>query len=143
MTPSIDRARRRAAGAAIFLLLTGAVLGVTADRLWFSPGVAEAIPSLTAQGMADRLGLSAQDEARLNALLDTLHQEVLASVAEGPESLRAATDAAHRRIEASLPPEARSGFHGWMREHHEQMMHQMNPGRVGRGPMGPGMHRQE
>jgi hypothetical protein len=125
-------ARWRAAGTAVLLLLIGAVLGITVDRLWLSPPTSQAA-SLTVETMASRLGLSSMEERRLGALLDSLHAEILAAIAHGPDSLRAATDAAHRRIDASLPVEARPGFHAWMQEHHEQLMHGLH-----RGPSIPG-----
>jgi hypothetical protein len=102
---------------------------------------------LTAGTMAERLGLSRAEEQRLSALLDTLHAEIGAAAAFGPDSLQAATDAAHRRIEASLPPPARVGFHAWMQEHHEQMRHRMllDPASSGTmhrsGAPGPGTDR--
>lgn len=120
--------RVRAAGAAALLVLAGAALGIVVDRAWLSPPPIEAM-SLTASAMSDRLGLSPGEEARLNVLLDSLHSEVMAAAVEGPDALRAATDAAHRRIEASLPAESRPAFHAWMQEHHEHMMRQMRGGR--------------
>jgi len=125
--------RLRAAGTAIALVLFGALLGITVDRLLHEP-VPVARAPLTADAMAARLGLAAEDEARLRALVDTLNSEVLAAMAEGPEALLAATHAAHLRIEASLPEEARTAFHSWMREQHRQIMHHMegmHPGRRG------------
>lgn len=135
MTTSSTRTPRlRAAGAAIALVLFGALLGITVDRLLHDPGpVAQA--SLTADAMAARLGLAAEDEARLRALVDTLNTEVLAAMAEGPDALLAATHAAHLRIEASLPEEARTSFHAWMREQHRQMMHHMEGMHPGMGGM--------
>jgi hypothetical protein len=125
MSSTADRVR--AAGTAALLLLTGAFLGVSVDRVWLSPPPAEAV-SLTAGAMSERLGLSPEEEARLNLLLDSLHTEVMAAALDGPEALRVATEDAHRRIEASLPPEARPAFHAWMQEHHEHMMRQMRSG---------------
>jgi hypothetical protein len=133
MTRSSDRTR--AAATAVLLVLTGAVLGIAADRALFSPAPIAAA-SLTAEALSERLDLSAGDAARLGALLDSLHGEVTAAAADGPETLRAATEAAHRRIEASLPPDSRPAFHAWMQEHREHMMHRMHP-----GAMGPGMMR--
>jgi hypothetical protein len=133
MTRSSDRTR--AAATAVLLVLTGAVLGIAADRALFSPAPIEAM-SLTPEALAERLGLSPGEAARLGALLDSLHGDVTAAAADGPEALRAATEAAHRRIEASLPPESRPAFHSWMQEHREHMMHRMHP-----GAMGPGMMR--
>jgi hypothetical protein len=88
--------------------------------------------SLTVGAMSERLGLSAEETARLNELLDSLHAEVTVAAADGPEALRVATDAAHSRIEASLRPESRPAFHSWMQEHREHMIQQMR--------MGPMMH---
>lgn len=132
---SSSSSRARAAGTAVLLVLTGAVLGITVDRLWLSPTRIGAM-SLTAGAMSERLGLSSEDAERLSVLLDTLHTEVTAAAADGPEALRAATDAAHQRIDASLPPESRPAFHSWMQEHREHMMRQMHP-----APMGPGAMR--
>jgi hypothetical protein len=114
---------------ATLLLLAGGALGITIDRAWLSPPATESM-SLTAGAMSARLGLSSDQEARLVVLLDSLHAEVLAAAAAGPDALRRATDAAHRTIDASLPPESRPAFHAWMQEHREHMMTQM-----GLGPM--------
>jgi len=133
MTPRMGGARSRAGGTAVLLLLTGAVLGITADRIWRSPPSMEAAP-LTAGAMSERLGLTPEEGARMALLLDSLHGEVTAAAVAGPEALRAATEAAHRRIEASLPPESRSAFHAWMQEHRDHMIYRMHS-----GPMGPGM----
>ncbi|MEX2048540.1 MAG: hypothetical protein WEB90_03085 [Gemmatimonadota bacterium] len=123
--------RVRAAGTAALLLLTGAALGITVDRVWLSAPPIESM-SLTAGAMSERLGLSPEEAERLSVLLDSLHAQVAAAAVNGPEALRAATDAAHRRIEASLPTESRPAFHSWMQEHREHMMQQMR--------MGPMMH---
>lgn len=133
MTRSSDRVR--AAVTALLLLLAGAALGIAADRVLFSPAPIEAM-SLTAEALSERLGLSADEAARLDALLDSLHGAVTEAAADGPEALRAATEAAHRQIEASLPPDARPAFHAWMQERRDHMMHRMHP-----GAMGPGMMR--
>jgi len=132
MRPSSERARARAAGTATILLLAGGVFGVAVDRLWLSvrAPTAELTP-LTAGAMAERLGLPPEEEARLGALLDSLHGELMSSVADGPEALRAVTEAAHRRIDASLPPETRPAFHSWMQEHHEEMMERMQASPTG------------
>ncbi len=131
MSSFFDRAHARAATTAVLLLLTGVALGIVLDRVWLSPSAVEGM-SLTASSMAERLSLTPDEEARLTALLDSLHVEVTAAAADGPEALRIATDEAHRLIAASLPPESRTAFHQWMQEHHEHMMRQLG--------MGPMMH---
>ncbi|MCA1789291.1 MAG: hypothetical protein LC667_05365 [Thioalkalivibrio sp.] len=109
-------ARLRAAGTAFLLLVAGAALGVTADRLWVAPAQAASGMALTPDAMSARLGLSDTEAARLSTLLDSLHTTVTAAAAEGPEALRAATDAAHRRIAASLRPSRdRPSTHGCRR----------------------------
>jgi hypothetical protein len=128
MSAVFARGRARAAATASLLILAGAGLGIAVDRLWLS--APDEGMSLTAEAMSERLGLDPEVEARLTVLLDSLHAEVAAAAVEGPEALRAATDAAHARIAAFLPPESRPAFHLWMQEHHEQMMRQM-----GLGPM--------
>jgi hypothetical protein len=138
MTGSSTRPRVRAAATAASLLLIGAVLGIAVDRAWLSPAPTGEM-SLTASAMSARLGLDANEEARLNILLDSLHAEVTAAANEGPEALRAATRSAHRQIEAFLPPDSRPEFHMWMREHREHMMQTMHPGGMGPGMMGRGM----
>jgi hypothetical protein len=119
--------RVRAGGAAAFLLVAGAALGIAADRAWLAPPPAAAM-ALTAEAMSERLGLSNEQESRLVVLLDSLHAEVLAAAADGPEALRIATDDAHRTIAASLPLESRPAFHAWMQEHHDHLMRQMGAG---------------
>jgi hypothetical protein len=114
----------RAAATAALLLVSGGVMGVLVDRLWLSPPEAHATP-LTAEAMAARLGLSPAEEARLRALLDSLHTEILHHV---PDSLGAAVRNAQLRIEAALPPNARSEFRAWMQEHHEQLRSRMHGG---------------
>jgi hypothetical protein len=95
--------------------------------VWLSAPPIEPM-SLTASAMSERLGLSPEEGARLSVLLDSLHAQVTAAAVNGPEALRTATDAAHRRIDASLPPESRPAFHSWMQEHREHMMDQMRLG---------------
>jgi hypothetical protein len=108
-------------------------MGILVDRLWLSPPEAHATP-LTAEAMAVRLGLSSAEEARLRALLDSLHREILH---HAPDSLGSAVRDAQLRIEAALPVRARSEFRAWVQEHHEQLR-----GRMHSGPMGHGvMHR--
>jgi hypothetical protein len=122
----------RAATTALLIFLAGAALGVVVDRAWLSRPAVEGM-SLTASALADRLGLAPEEEARLSVLLDSLHVEVTAAAANGPEALRAATDRAHRTIAASLPTESRPAFHAWMQEHHEHMMRRLGNGSMARG----------
>lgn len=138
---AVRKARLRAGGAAFLLLLTGAVLGVTVDRLFNAAPPVEA-RSLTAGAMAERLGLSPDEEARLTLLLDSLHVELMSAEAGGPETLRLATHAAHRRIEAWLPDHARPAFRAWIQEHREHMMQHMRDHPGGAGMM-PGMRHME
>jgi hypothetical protein len=132
MTKWTDGVWWRAAGAAALLLVTGGVMGVLVDRLWLPPPKTHATP-LTAEAMATRLGLTSAEEARLRALLDSLRGEIHAVVQRAPDSLQAAVRNAQRRIEAALPPDARSEFRAWMKEHHAQMV-----GRMHGGPMNHG-----
>jgi hypothetical protein len=129
------RRRMQAAVVAASLLITGAVLGIAVDRAWVSPGQTGE-PSLTASALSHRLGLDPAQEARLNILLDSLHAEVTSAAADGPEALRAATQAAHRQIEAFLPAGSRPEFHMWMREHRQHMMQTTHPQGMHRGMMG-------
>jgi len=137
MNGSRRAARSRAAVAAALLLVAGAIMGIALDRLWLSPRSTQATP-LTAAAMSDRLALAPADQARITALLDTLHREISAAMAHGPDSVRAATDAAHRRIEASLPPEARPEFRAWMLGHQQHMMQRLHLGPGGMHPAGHG-----
>lgn len=139
----IDGAWWRAAGTAALLLVAGGAMGVLADRLWLSPPETHA-PPLTAEAMAARLGLSSAEEAHLRALLDSLHAEIVAVVQQNPDSLQAAVRNAQLRIEAALPPDARSEFRAWMQEHHRQMMGRMHGGPMHHGRMhGGGSRRHE
>ncbi len=131
MKTSTRQARLRAAGTMAFLLVVGAMLGIAVDRIWLMPTPMEANP-LTAGAMSERLGLSPEEEAELDSLLDSLHGVIAEAAGEGPEALRAATEAAHRRIAETLPPESRMLFHSWMQEHRNHMMHRMHMG-SGRG----------
>lgn len=127
--------RARAAWTAFLLLLTGLALGIVVDRVLLTPAPADASP-LTVESLADRIDLSPEDAARLRVLLDSLHGEVMAAAAEGPEALRAATEAAHGRIEASLPPGTRPAFRSWLQEHREHMMRRMHADHMGEGMEG-------
>lgn len=137
-------ARWKAAGAAALLLVAGGLLGVLVDRLWLVPREAEAAP-LTVQAMAERLGLSASEEARIRALLDTMHNEMTAAAQHGSDSLHSAARSAHQRLEAALPADARAEFRAWLQEHHRQMMERMDAERMhGPGSTPPdrtGMHK--
>lgn len=117
-------ARLRSGGTAALLVLSGALLGIAADRFWLSQG--EPVDAaLTADTLADHLGLDPAAEASLSALLDTLHAEILSAAAFGPDSLQAKVDHAHRRIAESLPTESRTSFHSWMQGHHEEVMRRL------------------
>ncbi|MQA88742.1 MAG: hypothetical protein GEU90_00710 [Gemmatimonas sp.] len=121
-----DGVRWRVFGTAALLFTAGGATGVLMDRVWLSPPQAEATP-LTAEAMVARLGLSASEAARVQALLyDSLHAEIHAAVQQGPDSLRAAVRNARRRIEAALPSEARPEFGAWMEEQYEHMMGRMD-----------------
>jgi hypothetical protein len=113
--------RRKAGAAAVLLLLTGVALGVFLDRVVFLPRPLAAMP-LTAEALADHLDLPPSDELRIRLLLDSMHADVLAAAAGGPEALAAAAHNAHERIEAALPPDARAAFRAWVQDHHRQMM---------------------
>lgn len=119
--------RRQAAVTGALLLVAGAGMGILADRLWLSPTEARAAP-LTVEALSDRLGLAAPEEARLRALLDSLHVEIAGVVERRPDALGATVQDAHRRIEAALPAEARAEFRAWIEEHHERMMGRMHHG---------------
>jgi hypothetical protein len=127
-------ARARAGGAAALLLLTGVLLGVVLDRVLLMPTPADASP-LTVESLAERIDLPLEDQARLRALLDSLHAEVVAAAAKGPAALRVEMEAAHERIEASLPPEARPEFRSWLHENRAHMMRRMHGDHMGRGMM--------
>jgi hypothetical protein len=119
--------RIRAAGAAGLLLVAGMALGIAVDRLVLTPAPADA-SALTVESLARRIDLSPEDAAGLRALLDSVHADVLAAAARGPQAAQAATRAAHGRIEASLDPRARQEFRAWMRGHREHMMRSMHRG---------------
>lgn len=134
--------RWQAVLAAGLLMVTGAALGITADRLWRAgPPVAEAAP-LTVDAMARSLDLSAGDRARVRQVLDSLEAEVAEAARSGPDSLRSVARRARARLENALPPGARPRFREWMQLRHRQMMERMHGS--GMGPMhgsgrGPGM----
>jgi hypothetical protein len=136
MSEGKQAARRRAGVTAVLLVLAGGLLGVLVDRLWLLPAQAQAAP-LTAQAMAAHLALGPADEARIRALLDSMHADVTAAVRQGPDALHEAAHTAHRRLEAALPEDARAGFRAWMRDQHHRMIE-----RMGGEPMhGPGSTR--
>jgi hypothetical protein len=120
MTKWNDGARWRALTAVALLLFTGAVLGIIVDRNLLSPRELDASP-LTAEALGARLGLSAEEEAQLRVLLDSLHAELMTAAELSPDSLRIMVRLAHRRIEAVLPPHTRADFRAWIHEHHQQL----------------------
>jgi hypothetical protein len=123
-----EAARWKAAAAAALLLLTGGVTGVLVDRLLLTPHDVHTMP-LTAQALAARLDLNPAEEARVRALLDTMHAEVTTATRHGPDSLLVTARSAHRRIEAALPPDARPEFRAWLHEHHRLLMQRIGDGR--------------
>lgn len=143
-------ARWKAVLTVVLLLVTGGILGVTADRLWIrGPSEVEAAP-LTVDAMARSLNLAPGDRARVGRLLDSLEVEVARAARSGPDSLRSVARRARVRLEGALPPGARPEFRRWMQLQHRRMMERMHgPGttpmhRDGMGPMhrdGGGMMR--
>ncbi len=123
--------KARAAGAGALLVVAGMALGIVVDRALLTPPPADA-GALTVESLADHIDLSPAEAARLRTLLDSLHTGVMAAAAEGPEALRAATQAAHRRIEESLDPGVRPEFRGWLEQHRRHMMRRMHADMTGR-----------
>lgn len=113
--------RARTAAAAALLLLAGGLAGVAADRLWLLPAAPHVSP-LTVAALVERLDLDGPEEARIRALIDSLHAEVATAARAGPDSLAAAARSAHRRIEGALPADARPAFRAWVRDHHGHAM---------------------
>jgi hypothetical protein len=116
--------RWKAGVAALLLMLAGGVLGVAADRLWLRHAHGAGM-ALTADALAAHLDLGPAEEARMRALLDSMHVEVAAAAAEGPEALQAVARRAYERLELALPPDARPAFRAWMEGHHHQMMRRL------------------
>lgn len=134
--------RWQAALAAGLLLVTGAALGITADRLWLAGPPAAGAAPLTVDAMARSLDLAPDDRVRVRQVLDSLEAEVAEAARMGPDSLRSVARRARARLEGALPPEARPRFRQWMQVRHRQMMERMHGS--GMGPMhgedvGPGM----
>lgn len=123
--------KSRAAAAAALLLVAGMALGILVDRTLLTPTSADA-SDLTVESLAEHIDLSAEEAARLRILLDSLHTGVMAAAAEGPETLRAATEAAHHRIEEALDPAVRPEFRRWLQEHRQHMMRRMHTEMSGR-----------
>lgn len=124
--------RWQAALAALVLFGLGALTGVAGDRLWLgrAPAAAEA-STLTAQGMVTALHLDAAQEARVRAVLDSLHGDLARAAQGGTDSLVSAALQGRRRLEAALPPDRRQSFQAWMQQHHASMMEQMGGGMMG------------
>jgi len=129
MSKSNASPRRRAVMMAALLLLAGGLSGVLADRLWLLPRGDDTMP-LTAQAMAARLDLDASEEARIRALLDSMHADVIAAARHGPDSLATTARNAHLRLEAALPPHSRAEFRAWLVDHHRQMLERMDDARA-------------
>jgi len=121
MKERTHRAHARTAAAAALLVLAGALAGIAVDRLWIRPAEAPASP-LTVDALVERLDLDGPEEARIRALIDSLHADVTTAARAGPDSLAAAAHGAHLRIEAALPANARPAFRAWMRDHHGRAM---------------------
>lgn len=137
-SPGSASSRWRAAAAGVLLLLTGAALGVTVDRLWVA-GADDAVAApLTFDAMAQSLELDPGQRERVRAVLDSLERDVAAAAAAGPDSLRATARRARQRLHDVLPPDRRPAFRRWMRLRHRQMMERMHP--EGRPPMHMRMH---
>lgn len=134
---TLSRWRSVAAGA--LLLAAGAALGVTVDRLWVAgAGDAGAAP-LTVDAMTRSLELAPDERARVEAVLDSLEEEVAAAAAAGPDSLRSVARQGRHRLHEVLPADRRPAFRQWMQRHRREMMERMHPG--GRPHMRGRMHR--
>ena len=107
------RGRWRAGVAALSLILAGGLLGVAGDRLWLrhSHGSDSA---LTADALVAHLDLRPAAEARMRALLDSLHVEIAATAHQ-----------AHERLDAALPEDTRPVFRQWMEHHHRAMLRRL------------------
>ena len=145
-TPEASRKREVSVGsyaprwqtalAAALLLVTGAAVGITVDRLWLAGPPAAGAAPLTVDAMAHSLDLAPGDRVRVQQVLDSLEAEVAEAARAGPDSLRSVARRARARLEGALPPETRPRFRQWMQVRHRQMMERMH------GPgMGP-MHRE-
>jgi len=135
--------RWKATLVAVVLFLAGAVVGVTADRMWLGrwPEAAQAAP-LTAEALSRDLNLDPDQQARVRSVLDSLQIEVSRALEEGPDSLRGIARRARLRLEGALPPDRRGAFRTWMQQHHTRMMREMGGGMMGPGGRrGPGMMR--
>jgi hypothetical protein len=130
-------ARWKAIATIALLVLASGTLGALVDRVWLRTPAAGAMMPLTAEALAEQLELDPSEAARVRALLDSMHAEVVTAIGQGPDALAAAADHARVRLEGALPPDARPAFRRWMEDHHRQMME-----RMGGGPMhGPGLMR--
>ncbi len=81
-----NNARTKAAAAAVLLLLTGALLGIALDRLWFR-APANAM-ELTVSELSEHLDLAPAEETRMRALLDSIEPDIAAATAHGVDSLQ-------------------------------------------------------
>jgi hypothetical protein len=111
--------------AALLLLLAGVIAGVAIDRMIIIPHQ-RAPHDLTVEALADQLDLDPAVEARVRLLVDSMTIMVAEAARHGPDSLRLAARRAHERIEAALPPDARTRFRAWVEDHHEELMHRMD-----------------
>ncbi len=119
-----DNARTKAAAAAGMLLLTGALLGISLDRMWFR-APANAM-QLTVNELSEHLDLAPAEDARMRALLDSIEPDIAVATAHGVDSLQSTALRAHERIEAALPAESRTKFRDWIRDHHDEMRKRMH-----------------
>ena len=133
----------RAAFAAALLILIGALLGVTADRLWlfiFADKPEETQVSVETLSNALNLNMRQRDEIR--ALMDSIGWAISDAMEQNPQSLPLVARDARARLERAIPPDQRPRFRNWMNGRRSDMLNRMRGhGRMrggrGRGGGGP------
>lgn len=106
-------------------LLVGGVLGFTADRVMGRGGDCAADGPRTAMRarLADDLGLSPAQRAKLDTILDAKRASMKAALERTRPTMRAIGDTAALRIEGMLDPAQRAKFAA-MRAAHEKREHE-------------------
>jgi Spy/CpxP family protein refolding chaperone len=104
------RTRSRAIAGALLVLVfvTGAAAGVTADRLLTPKPILRARITRDMSGVLDKLGLTAQQRAQADAIIERSGPRTEEAMIEVAERLRIVSDSVDAELRAILTPEQRT-----------------------------------
>ncbi len=133
----------RAAFAAALLIVIGAFIGVTVDRLWLVAFSADADrEQVSVETLSTALNLNMRQRDEIRALVDSIGWAMSDALEQNPESLSIVARNARTRLEMAVPPDQRPRFRNWMNGRRAEMLDRMRgQGRMrggrGRGRGGP------